>query len=366
MKEKREKHRRTITTIIFMITTIFCILSILFIILLVKTNEKEFLKDYKNNQQLLVDMTAGDIKKEIDEKSINNDDDLKIMNNVLKNMYTSGSRYWIAARDTKVVFIKNENITQEYNNSELSSVLNTEDIVSLKNFESKGHTYSIIMTTDMPYALAAGGIDRLNIYLYLYTIVALIIYLVSITVLSIRIDNMSMNIAENIVQIKVKNRMIEALSAASLINDHNHHVSYREKDCYVDKHSERSNSYRFKFYINASHSIYINGSRGEKHPHTWEITMVVSQNENGNMFIRFNKIEEVIEKFFSRYQDIYINDLEPFDKVNPTLENLSRYFNKELSFVIKKIGWNLEKIEMSETPTRSYIINNCDPNVNIL
>ena len=84
------------------------------------------------------------------------------------------------------------------------------------------------------------------------------------------------------------------------------------------------------------------------------------------MFIRFNKIEEVIDKFFSRFQDIYFYDLEPFDKVNPTLENLSRYFNKELSFVIKKIGWNLEKIEMSETPTRSYIINNCDPNVNIL
>ena len=35
--------------------------------------KKEFLKDYKNNQQLLVDMTAGEIKKEIDEKSINND-----------------------------------------------------------------------------------------------------------------------------------------------------------------------------------------------------------------------------------------------------------------------------------------------------
>lgn len=364
MKEKRKRQNRTITTIIFIVTTVFCILSIIFIILLVKSNEKRFIRDYENQQQLLVDVAAGEIKESIDKSGVENGADILSIKNILKRMYTSGSRYWIAAKDSEVVFIENETITKDYIGRKLRSVVNEEDIVTLKNFEHSGHKYSIIMTTNKPYALTNGGIDRLNIYLYLYTITALIIYLVSITVLSLRIENLNMHVSEDIVQIKEKNRMIESLSAASLIHDYSHHISFEEDDHHDDKHKDRKNCYRFKFYINASHSIYINGSSGKKHPHTWEVSMVVKQ--NGDMFIRFNKIEEVIEKFFSRYQDIYINDLEPFDKINPTLENISRYFNTELSAMIRKIGWNLEKIEVSETPARSYIIDNCDQNVNIL
>ena len=31
--------------------------------------------------------------------------------------------------------------------------------------------------------------------------------------------------------------------------------------------------YKFKFYINANHAIYLNGVLGKNHPHTWEITI---------------------------------------------------------------------------------------------
>lgn len=112
--------------------------------------------------------------------------------------------------------------------------------------------------------------------------------------------------------------------------------------------------YKFKFYLNASHSIYINNKLGQKHPHTWEITMDLIKIVDG--FVQFNDVEYAIEKMLSAYQDKYINDVAPFDTLNPTLENICLYFKDSIDDLMKNMGWLLLKIEISETPTRSYMI----------
>lgn len=120
----------------------------------------------------------------------------------------------------------------------------------------------------------------------------------------------------------------------------------------------RYNQYRFKFYLNASHSIYLNGVLGQEHPHTWEITLnTVKLKDN---FIIFNDIEKSIEKYLGKYQDSYINKIEPFIKINPTLENICEYFKDEFQSLLLKNGWLLLSMEISETPTRSYIIDISD------
>lgn len=120
----------------------------------------------------------------------------------------------------------------------------------------------------------------------------------------------------------------------------------------------RYNQYRFKFYLNASHSIYLNGVLGQEHPHTWEITLnTVKLKDN---FIIFNDIEKSIEKYLGKYQDSYINKIEPFITINPTLENICEYFKDEFQNLLLESGWLLLSIEISETPTRSYIIDISD------
>lgn len=117
----------------------------------------------------------------------------------------------------------------------------------------------------------------------------------------------------------------------------------------------RYSQYKFKFYLNASHIIYINGSMGERHPHTWEITIhVLKEREE---FIEFSTLEKKIEDWMKQYQDKLLNEVTPFDKVNPTMENCCDYFKEELKKILVSIGWILLTIEMSETPTRSYVIN---------
>jgi 6-pyruvoyltetrahydropterin/6-carboxytetrahydropterin synthase len=122
----------------------------------------------------------------------------------------------------------------------------------------------------------------------------------------------------------------------------------------IEGYIMRFRRYKFKFYLNASHAIYINGALGERHPHTWEITLhVLKERED---FIQFNIVEEKVKEWMNRYQDSFLNKVDPFDTINPTLENCCDYFKDKLEVILRNEGWILLSIEMSETPTRAYII----------
>lgn len=112
--------------------------------------------------------------------------------------------------------------------------------------------------------------------------------------------------------------------------------------------------YKFKFYLNASHYIFINGKQGDPHPHTWEFILdVVLPNSE---FVQFSVYERTIESFFATYQNQTVNNVPPFDSIIPTLENLVEHFGEAIRQRIEAVGGQLEQIEGSETPTRSYII----------
>jgi 6-pyruvoyltetrahydropterin/6-carboxytetrahydropterin synthase len=112
--------------------------------------------------------------------------------------------------------------------------------------------------------------------------------------------------------------------------------------------------YKYKFYLNANHSIIINEQMGEIHPHTWEITLDVIKVVDG--FVMFSDVEKAVEETLASYQDQYINEVEPFQKTNPTLENLTRFFGERIGERLNQEGWMLIQIEVAETPSRIYII----------
>lgn len=112
--------------------------------------------------------------------------------------------------------------------------------------------------------------------------------------------------------------------------------------------------YQFKFYLNAGHSVSFNGQQGETHPHTWEFLVdILIQREK---FVEYNVYEKAIELFFDKYQNIKLNDVEPFDTIVPTLENIVDCFGQKIRHIIDDMDGVLRKIEGSETPTRSYTI----------
>lgn len=112
--------------------------------------------------------------------------------------------------------------------------------------------------------------------------------------------------------------------------------------------------YRFKFYLNAVHSIEINNVAGQEHPHTWEI-VIITEGFNDD-FTMFSGIESKIESVLSTFQDKNLNKIPPFTNINPTLENICLYFKQQLEIILVENGWLLQKIEISETPARTFII----------
>jgi 6-pyruvoyltetrahydropterin/6-carboxytetrahydropterin synthase len=116
--------------------------------------------------------------------------------------------------------------------------------------------------------------------------------------------------------------------------------------------------YKFKFYLNANHAIYLGGVLGQNHPHTWEISLDTIKVRDD--FIQFDIIEKLVEKYIAGFQDVDINKIAPFNVTNPTLENICDFLKKELGTLLNDNGWLLTKIEISETPSRSYIIDLTD------
>ncbi len=115
-----------------------------------------------------------------------------------------------------------------------------------------------------------------------------------------------------------------------------------------------SREYKFKFYLNISHYITVNGTDGQVHPHTWEFTVHIKKMTTE--FLQFNVFEKAIEEYLSKYQNSLINAMEPFNRIVPTLEHVTEYFGDQFSAIIHDIGGELLWIESSETPTRSYLI----------
>ena len=113
--------------------------------------------------------------------------------------------------------------------------------------------------------------------------------------------------------------------------------------------------YKIKFYLNARHYIIINGRQGEVHPHTWEFALNIRFGRSS--FVEFNVFEKGISTYLAPYQNKVLNEVEPFNAILPTLENMVDYFANEFYDIIHDIGGILTKSEASETPTRSYVVN---------
>ena len=118
--------------------------------------------------------------------------------------------------------------------------------------------------------------------------------------------------------------------------------------------------YRFKFYINAYHFIRWNGRDGETHPHTWEIVSDFACDMDEK--VPFYEYESKINTFLSTYDGQVLNDIAPFDKINPSLENFATELFERLQTHPELIGAavKLEELAVSEGPTRTYVLTNRD------
>ena len=87
------------------------------------------------------------------------------------------------------------------------------------------------------------------------------------------------------------------------------------------------------------------------HGHNWKVEVEVTGSEldDTGMIIDFKKIKQATNKIAERLDHYYINDIEPFTEINPTAENIAKYFYDELGQSIGSNTTAVKQVTLWET-----------------
>ena len=87
------------------------------------------------------------------------------------------------------------------------------------------------------------------------------------------------------------------------------------------------------------------------HGHNWKVEVEVSGNvlDNVGMVLDFKDIRNSTNDIVNKLDHRFLNDLEPFKKINPTAENIAKYIFLELSKVINNNETMIKSIKLWET-----------------
>ena len=109
--------------------------------------------------------------------------------------------------------------------------------------------------------------------------------------------------------------------------------------------------YCFHYFVSILHSA--DNNKEHMHAHTIEIVTHIKSNKDECE--QFDDIEKYSKNYLARYENVYLNDLEEFNG-DASIENLAEVLYVKLDKLLLDNGYNLERLEMGETPLRTYII----------
>ena len=88
------------------------------------------------------------------------------------------------------------------------------------------------------------------------------------------------------------------------------------------------------------------GDCSRLHGHNWKLETEVTANEldEVGMALDFKTVRKAAKEVSDRLDHQYLNEIPPFDTINPAAENIAAYFYQELSKII-----NDERVKVSAT-----------------
>ena len=273
-------------------------------------------------------------------------------------MPVSGSFYFVLVKNNTVLFARNSAVTKELGalkdwEAFCQEVEQEAIYVMTETFTVNGEEYILGKIVDQRYVADSLGITRFQIY-GMISLFLMVLFLLAVILLhTFWLAEAQKKTAQLEGELKDKNLLLqqEDEEAYQVTMD-------MQEDLKQAKATGRFRQYCLSFYLNATHAIYIDGKKGQLHPHTWEITLHLLCPKA--QFVKFHELEEGIERYMERYQDKCLNEVAPFHKVNPTLENCCEEFKNKIGRIVDKEGFSLIMIEIKESPSRAYVINRLD------
>ena len=91
------------------------------------------------------------------------------------------------------------------------------------------------------------------------------------------------------------------------------------------------------------------------HGHNYKVQLVVAgeQLDSAGLLVDFVEVRKTLKELAERLDHRFLNDLAPFDKLNPSAENLAKYFCDELEPHVRNRGLQVQAVTIWETDTTS-------------
>jgi 6-pyruvoyltetrahydropterin/6-carboxytetrahydropterin synthase len=102
--------------------------------------------------------------------------------------------------------------------------------------------------------------------------------------------------------------------------------------------------------ISAAHNLRdYKGPCTRVHGHNWKIRVQVktARLDEAGIAIDFDELDKTTWQIIQRFDHQNLNDISPFDKLNPTAENIVKYFYDQIKNILPS-GVHLDKVTLWE------------------
>lgn len=103
--------------------------------------------------------------------------------------------------------------------------------------------------------------------------------------------------------------------------------------------------------VAARHQIRgVPGEGGRVHEHRWHVRAVLAAGEldRTGWVLDFHAVDDVLRRVLAPFEGTFLNDVPPFDDVNPTRENVARVVAERLAAALDDGRARVRRVDVSE------------------
>lgn len=109
-----------------------------------------------------------------------------------------------------------------------------------------------------------------------------------------------------------------------------------------------------EFRFDAAHSLRgYEGACARLHGHSYRVQVSLQGDrlDEVGMLMDFRRLKAVCREVIDKFDHVYLNEVPPFDRMNPTCENIARHLYGELSQALADAPVCVAYVTIWETPT---------------
>ena len=108
-------------------------------------------------------------------------------------------------------------------------------------------------------------------------------------------------------------------------------------------------------FFGARHYLTFGGRQGETHYHSWRVEVLIESdaNDEEGTVIGFAEARGALEAKVADYNETLLNNIEPYDRIQPTAENIARVIFRDIDPGLTRGGTRLKTVRVWESPTNN-------------